>query len=403
MSLQLSLLPNISENLSTKVLPNWHVSKAESLGINRTAAEYFAGIGLVRLGLERAGWNVIFANDIAAEKYEMYSSYFQDAPEHYRLGDIFELDVTSIPETVLATSSFPCIDLSLAGNQNGLAGKHSGAFWGFIRILREQGEKRPRLVMLENVSGWLTSNKGLDFRLTIQALNELGYACDVYALDAIRFSPQSRPRIFVIGVQLDKPNKDWGRLLERSPSLSTATLKNAVKVNYDLNWHFCLPAMPPPKRNSGLSLIIEEMDEQDSRWWNQAEVERHLSMMSISHRNTVDKLARQTEISYRTIYRRIRNKQQRAEVRGDDIAGCLRTARGGSSRQIVIAMGLGTIKMRHMTPREYARLQGVPDNYPIPPNNIQALTGFGDAVCVPVITWLAEQLLDPLLVECAKE
>lgn len=401
MSLQLSLFSNISESLSNKVLPDWHISKANSLGVNRTVAEYFAGIGLVRLGLERAGWNVIFANDIAAEKYEMYSSYFQDAPEHYRLGDIFELDVTSIPETILATSSFPCIDLSLAGNQNGLAGKHSGAFWGFIRILREQGEKRPRLVMLENVSGWLTSNKGLDFRLTMQALNGLGYSCDVYALDAIRFSPQSRPRIFVIGVQLDKPNKDWGKLLARSPSLSTATLKNAVKINHDLNWHFCLPAMPPPKRNSGLSLIIEEMDEQDSRWWSQTEVERHLSMMSASHRNIVDKLARQTEISYRTIYRRIRNKQQRAEVRGDDTAGCLRTARGGSSRQIVIAMGQGNIKMRHMTPREYARLQGVPDDYPIPHNNIQALTGFGDAVCVPVITWIAEQLLNPLLLECS--
>ena len=105
------------------------------------------------------------------------------------------------------------------------------------------------------------------------------------------------------------------------------------------------------------------------------------------------------EISYRTFYRRRRHGQQRADVRRDDIAGCLRTAVGGSSRQFVLRAGEGQIRMRTMTPREYARLQGVPDHYPINVNGNKALTGFGDAVCVPAVSWIAENVLSELLRE----
>src|SRR3972149_399496 len=96
---------------------------------------------------------------------------------------------------------------------------------------------------------------------------------------------------------------------------------------------------------------------------------------------------------------RIRNGQQRAEVRNQDTAGCLRTARGGSAIQFLIRAGKGRIDMRRMTPREYARLQGVPDDYPILSNEIQALTGFGDAVAVPVISWIGRNILNPLVGE----
>ncbi|NOX63104.1 MAG: DNA (cytosine-5-)-methyltransferase [Chloroflexi bacterium] len=368
-----------------------------------TAAEYFAGIGLVRLGLERAGWRVVFANDFDPQKYEMYVSYFKDAAEHYALQDIFTLDPQSIPKTTLATSSFPCIDLSLAGNLNGLSGKHSSAFWGFIRILREQGSNRPPLVMLENVPGWLTSNRGEDFRVTIQALNDLGYACDVYAIDALRFTPQSRVRIFVVGVQTDEPNRDIYNMLRRSGALTTTALRRAIMSHPRLLWHALNAPEPPPLRMGGLrDEIIEDMPDDDPRWWDANEVQRHLDMMTDSHRKRVEELKNQPIVHYRTIFRRRRDRQ-RAEVRRGDTAGCLRTARGGSSRQIVVAAGRGQIKMRHMTPREYARLQGVPDDYPLPPNTIQALTGFGDAVCAPVITWLAENVLTPLAAQLSPE
>lgn len=361
-----------------------------------TCAEYFAGIGLVRLGLEQVGWKVVFANDWAHDKFEMYSAHFRDASKHYKIQDIFSVCHTDVPSTLLATASFPCIDLSLAGNLKGISGQYSSAFWGFTQILENQANK-PCLIMLENVTGWLTSNNGQDFRITIQELNRLGYACDVYAIDAAHFVPQSRPRIFVIGVRTSQTNQNKLTFSRRSSSLKTRTLEKAILANQDLHWHFVEVPSLPEKVKATVSCIVEHVPDDDTRWWLDDEVNRHLDMMSPVNLDYLRKFQDLPDYFYCTMYRRIRAKKQRAELRKDGIAGCLRTARGGSSRQMLVRVGQGTIRMRLMTPREYARLQGVPDNYPIPSQINQALTGFGDAVCVPAISWIAENILSTLV------
>jgi DNA (cytosine-5)-methyltransferase 1 len=346
--------------------------------LNKSVAEYFAGIGLVRLGLEGAGWRVVFANDFDPRKFEMYRDAFSKDHQHYTKDSVFDLSPADVPFTTLATSSFPCIDLSLAGNMNGIHGEHSSAFWGFINILKSQGDSSPPLLLIENVPGWLSSNKGADFRVTVKALHDLGYSFDALSLDARRFTPQSRLRIFIVafkGLQIpfDQDTSD-----HRPKSLQTDRLRKAIQSNDDLKWASLDIPKPPKLINEGLTeKIIEKLPDNDPRWWPQSQVDRHLAMMAPSHR--------------------MRHGQQRAEVRKDDAAGCLRTAVGGSSRQFLIAAGLGQIRMRNMTPREYARLQGVPDSYPINVEANQALTGFGDAVCVPAITWIAEHALNPLL------
>ncbi len=363
-----------------------------------TCAEYFAGIGLVRLGLEQAGWNVVFANDWAIDKQAMYNAQFSDSAIHYHLNDIFDLNPSHIPNTLLATASFPCIDLSLAGNLQGLTGKHSSAFWGFIHILQQQPH-RPPIVLLENVPGWLTSNRGQDFRKTIEALNQLGYACDVYSIDAAHFVPQSRSRIFVVGLQITTPQSNPENFLRRDDTLTSTILRRAIAQHPDLCWNFLDIPPLPKQRDISLENIVEHLPSTDDRWWSQSEVDRHLAMMSSINLNYLEARRSQSIYSYHTMYRRVRDGQQRAELRKDDIAGCLRTAKGGSSRQMLVCSGKGDIQMRVMTPREYARLQGVPDTYPIPKIVNQALTGFGDAVCVPVIQWIAEQILNPLAIQ----
>jgi DNA (cytosine-5)-methyltransferase 1 len=90
----------------------------------------------------------------------MYSEHFRDAKSHYVLDDIHKLSADSVPTVTLATASFPCNDLSLAGMRKGLAGKESSAYWGFVRILDEMGDRRPPFVLLENVAGFLTSHEG---------------------------------------------------------------------------------------------------------------------------------------------------------------------------------------------------------------------------------------------------
>jgi DNA (cytosine-5)-methyltransferase 1 len=88
--------------------------------------------------------------------------------------------------------------------------------------------------------------------------------------------------------------------------------------------------------------------------------------------------------SHGTVFRRVRNGRSMGEIRTDGIAGCLRTPRGGSGRQILFYAGKGRCRVRLLTPRERARLMGA-DDYKINVPLNQALFGFGDAVCVPVI------------------
>lgn len=106
-------------------------------------AEFFAGIGLMRMGLERAGWSIAFANDIDEDKQRMYCDHFGGG-EEFLLGDVHKLDASKIPDVALATASFPCNDLSLAGARAGLAGDQSSAFWGFVEALNKMGHAKQR-------------------------------------------------------------------------------------------------------------------------------------------------------------------------------------------------------------------------------------------------------------------
>jgi DNA (cytosine-5)-methyltransferase 1 len=187
----------------------------------------------------------------------------------------------------------------------------------------------------------------------------------------------------------------------RPESLLSEQLRKSIFLNMDLSWFYNELPEPPPRKTSGLSEVVESLSDLDNRWWTEEEVKRHLDMMKDMHRKRVEQLRASQQFSYRTFFRRRREGKQRAEVRDDDLSGCLRTAVGGSGKQFLIRAGHGQVKMRAMTPREYARLQGVPDEYPITVNSVQALTGFGDAVCVPVVSWIAKYALNPLVKKCS--
>ena len=360
-----------------------------------TVVEYFAGIGLFRMGLEAAGWRVVFSNDWSDERAQMYEGFFG---ENYQVKDIFSVAPEDVPQATLATCSFPCVDLSLAGKGEGINGRHSGAFWGFYDLLKRQGEKAPPIVLLENVTGWLYSNGGKDFGVTAKSLNELGYACDVLMLNARSFVPQSRPRLFMAGVRSAEATDDCPYFTSRSKRLMPPRLKRLMLENNDVQWARLDIPEPPPYMDEGFSeRIVERLKEDDPRWWSKEKVDKHLAMMPPSHLEMVKRMARQDKVSCKTFFRRRRAEGQRAEVRSDDIAGCLRTAVGGSGKQFIVAAGNASIRMRTLTAREYARLQGVPDRFPIAAKTErQSLSAFGDAVCVPVVSWLAKEILRPL-------
>lgn len=388
--------------MTALALKNEALPQAETAPSCFTVAEYFAGIGLFRMGLEAAGWRVVYANDWSAERAEIYEGFFGDA---YPVKDIFAVSAEEISPAMLATCSFPCIDLSLAGKRMGIDGRHSGAFWGFRNILKKQGHKAPPIVLLENVTGWLSSNDGEDFCAVAAALNELGYACDVFALNARCFVPQSRPRLFLVGVKAFCAPPHGPFVEQRSHRLLPPALKKLIYDNPRIKWA-CLNIPEPPEHKShGLtSSIVEKFSDDDPRWWPQWKVDKHLAMMSPQHLEMVNLLAKSENESFKTFFRRRRKDGQRAEVRGDDIAGCLRTAVGGSGKQFLVAAGLGRVRMRTLTAREYARLQGVPDKFPIKAKTErQSLSAFGDAVCVPAVEWIATNILSPLAANLVDE
>lgn len=360
--------------------------------------EFFAGIGLMRMGLERAGWRALYANDISPEKRVMYQANFPDTDECFECSDIHCVLADSIPAATLATASFPCTDLSLAGARQGLAGQHSSAYWGFIRLLSDMGERRPPMVLIENVTGFLTSKQGDDFAGALRALNQLGYVVDAVVIDAARFVPQSRVRVFVVGWRPDGAVGETPGFYEsdaRPPILA-----DFVFAHPEIQW--CLRPLPPlPRRGARLPEIVEDLPPEADEWWNRSRAEYLVSQMSGTHRERLAAMIRQDQWSYGTVFRRVRQGTTCAEMRTDGLAGCLRTPKGGSARQILVKAGFGEVHVRLLTPRECARLMGADDFVINVPLN-QALFGFGDAVCVPVVSWLATNYLNPLLAEISQ-
>ncbi len=341
--------------------------------------EFFAGIGLVRDALRRQNWRCAYANDIDPKKHEMYAAHFGES-EHFHLGDIWETQsvVSRIRGRVaLATASFPCTDMSLAGNMRGFRGDESSAFFGFVEALRALGDRLPCMVLLENVTGFLSSHGGEDFQAAANAMGDLGYWLDAFIIDAKWFVPQSRPRLFVIGFHesISSPllikrdpqaglfEDEWRRAVDRAAKLRPLRLLKAIESTELKTGWVAIDTGPPKQESYKLEDVIETGE--DEEWWSADQVDRHYEMMSDRHRGQVDSLLRSGQELVATVFRRVRQGEQRAEVRSDGIAGCLRTPRGGSAKQIVIAIRDGKLRMRWMSPREYARLQGAGD-YTLP-------------------------------------
>ena len=351
-------------------------------------AEFFAGIGLVRKAIEPLGWECAFANDISPKKAELYELAY--GGEHLVVDNINNLHESQLPPGIeLFTASFPCIDLSLAGNRNGIDGRHSSAFWPFLRLLRDYSETgAPKAVLLENVVGMLTSSGGLDLARIVAGLNELGYKVDVVVVDAKWFVPQSRPRVFVIGLL-----EDDNAMKSPVDSRSTRIRPNAVRAFQaaHLAANFGEIPLPDPPERSPVSLlgVLEGVASDSASWWPDEDANRLIQRMNPLHRERVENLAAAGGDGVATMFRRVRSGRAVGEVRVDGLAGCLRTPLGGSSIQFLVDARGGSPRIRRMTAREYARLQGAGD-YPIEVSERQAMYGFGDAVCVPAVRWLVK-------------
>jgi DNA (cytosine-5)-methyltransferase 1 len=265
-----------------------------------------------------------------------------------------------------------------------------------------QQNRAPRLVVLENVVGALTSHQGKDFAAIVRAFAELDYIVGCLVIDAVRFVPQSRPRLFVIGASANASNlKPFVSAAPSEPwhPRPLRIAKGRLPSELDNCWvWWSLPIPTDPVRS--LASIIQN-EPTGVAWHSPSETRYLLSLMTPLHRRKVE-AAKSTGVRIvGTVYKRTRpgedgERNQRAEVRFDNIAGCLRTPVGGSSRQTVIIVEGNRVRSRLLSPREAADLMGVPEDYPLPEKYNDAYHLFGDGLVVPVVAWLEKHLLLPL-------
>jgi DNA (cytosine-5)-methyltransferase 1 len=365
--------------------------------------EFFAGGGMVRAGLG-SEWSCLFANDFDHKKCAAYRANWES--ETLKPADVKTLKTSDLPgKADLAWASFPCQDLSLAGGGAGLQGERSGTFWPFWKLMKalvKEG-RAPGIIVLENVCGALTSHQGKDFIAICAEFQQAGYRYGAMVIDAALFVPQSRPRLFVIGVRANVAIPD--RLHSNIPSATwhTRTLQmtfSSLPKKPKEVWMWWNPPVPH-ERNFGLSDLIEN-EPTGVTWHTETETRTLLSLMSDINLAKVRAAQKTGRRIVGTIYKRTRHdengvRMQRAEVRFDNVAGCLRTPAGGSSRQVILVVEGEKIRSRLISSRETARLMGLSDKYKLPENYNEAYHLTGDGVVVPVVRHLAINLFEPVL------
>ncbi|MCP2298328.1 DNA (cytosine-5)-methyltransferase 1 [Nocardia amikacinitolerans] len=424
--------------------------------------EFFAGGGMAMAGLRESGnWECLFANDIDKKKADSYKANWlkgldweahepneltaesglpadADQSDGARVGHLLVCDVAKVTtkdlkgHADLVWASFPCQDLSLAGNGAGLSGDRSGTFlpfWKLVKSLRDE-KRPPKLVVLENVVGALTAGKGQDFVTLGDMLATTDYRFGAVVINAVHWVPQSRPRLFIIAAHKDVAIREdlvsdtWSAPWH-TPALVTAyerLMKGSKATNKHDAWLWWRLPAPPAVREpyETLADLIQPDDELEGVPWHpQEETDRLWGdelMNAVNQEKVRQARKRSVEEEVRvvgTVYKRmrpegevigyddkgkpIRKKVQRAEVRFDDIAGCLRTPTGGSSRQTILVIDGERVRSRLLSPREAARLMGLAKNYELPDKYNDAYHLAGDGVVVDVVRFIAQNILNPLL------
>lgn len=364
-------------------------------------AEFFAGGGMVSAAL-RGRWSCAFANDIDPMKCDVYRANW--GADALIAGDIRDVPTSALMQPIdLFWASSPCQDFSLAGKGLGLNGARSGVFLPWFEHVKTAVNSAfaPSIIAFENVTGLISRNGGRDFKHIISSFMSLGYSVGAVEIDAKYFLPQSRQRVFVIACRADI---QIDALVRKQPDGPFHTprlrgfvdgLPRAMKSRW-LWWSLPTPA----PRQVELPDVFDATP--DSRFFSQIEVRKLLAMMTPRTRDKIRQAQASGQRRLGTLYRRGRPDAkgvvvQRAEVRFDGIAGCLRTPAGGSSRQTLLIVEGANIAARLLSTKELAGLMGLPPSYINPTNYNDAYRVAGDGVAVPVVEFLDKHLFSRLL------
>jgi DNA (cytosine-5)-methyltransferase 1 len=370
--------------------------------------EFFAGGGMARVGLGDQ-WHCLLANDIAPLKIDAYKAKW--GSDHLDTRNVEELQPRDLPSVAdLAWASFPCQDLSVAGNGLGIGEvgsvtTRSGALWPFLDLIAglRSESRQPSVLALENVTGLLTSNAGKDFAAICRALKGLGYVFGAVLIDAKHFLPQSRPRIFIVAVREDVLISETLICDAPRPPWHTAGIVRAhteLAPDVAVAWRWWELGNAPTLPNDALVAAIDVGPRAD--WHTAAETKRLLSMIPATHLKRLAEAKKDGGTKIGSIYLRMRPEKgkkknvQRAEISFGTTLGCLRTPRGGGSRPRIIVVEGNRVRTRLLSAREAAGLMGLPSDHPLPERYEHAFQLIGDGVAAPAVRFLANGLIEPL-------
>jgi DNA (cytosine-5)-methyltransferase 1 len=299
-----------------------------------TFIDLFAGIGGMRLAFEARGGTCVFSSEWDKFAQQTYEANFGDKPH----GDITQIPSSAIPRHDVLIAGFPCQPFSHAGLKKGFMDTRGTLFFDVARIIND---RKPSLVLLENVKGFTSHDKGRTFATVVAALDELGYDTSSQVLNASDFGlPQNRERIFIVGINRRK-------------------IRGAV-------FKFPKPPKTPVKVGDILDRRVDTKYVLSNKLWS-------------GHK------------------RRLREHRERGNGFGyslftpDSPRTSTISARYYKDGSEILIATAGN--PRKITPREAARLQGFPESFKIPVSDTQAYKQFGNSVAVSVISAISREMV----------
>lgn len=295
-------------------------------------------MGGMRLGFEKAGFEVVYSNDIDKYACETYRANFGEIDER----DIRSVDPLSLPAFDVLLAGFPCQPFSLIGKRDGLDDPRGQLFNEVVKFLNV---RQPRAFVLENVKNLIKHNKGETYKLVKSALKSAGkgYSVSEQILDSRNFGvPQHRERVYIVGIK--NPHKAF-KFPERLSASGDERLADILEKNVPEKYYLS------QKYYEGLM----------------AHKERHTAKGSGFGCEILDP---------------------------DGVSNTIVSGNMGRERNLIQDKPISINKwgVRKITERECARLQGFPDDFKIPVSSTQAYKQFGNAVSVPVAKEIARAL-----------
>lgn len=327
-----------------------------------TSIDLFAGIGGIRLGFDQAfGENIktVFVSEWDEFAQKTYKANFRDDFEI--AGDITKINEADVPDFDICLAGFPCQAFSLAGQRKGFKDDYKGMSRGtlFFDVARICEKKQPKVIFCENVKGLTIHDKGRTFNIIKNTLKEIGYTPFEHVLNSKDFGvPQNRERIYIVA------------------------FRNNIAPE-----HFAFPTASDSTKR--IRDILEEKPVSARYYLSDCYLET-------LRRHKARHEAKGNGFGY--------------EVRSlDDIAGAIVCGGMGRERNLIVDKRQtdltpvthikGKINdegIRKMTPREWARLQGFPDDYVLPLADVHLYKQFGNSVTVPVIKAIAQKIREVL-------